>query len=96
MLIAACKTRLGSDILTFQIIGFQIANVGSPDIVSSLLNYHQCGRRVPEADPYQNSTIQLQIAKAANEILCSPDSVTEGVVVTHGTDTLEETAFMRE
>ena len=44
----------------------------------------------------KNSTIQLQIAKAANAILCSENSTTAGVVVTHGTDTLEVTAFFRE
>lgn len=35
----------------------------------------------------KNSTIQLAIAKAANAILCAPGSVTDGVVVTHGTGT---------
>jgi len=57
------------------IVGFQVANVGSPSI---------------------NSSIQLDLARAANELLCAQGSVTDGVVVTHGTDTLEETAFFRE
>ena len=52
-------------------------------------------RTSPSLCSPQNSTIQLQIAQAANAILCAPDSTTEGVVVTHGTDTLEETAFFR-
>ena len=40
-----------------------------------------------------NATIVLHMAKLANEILCSEDSEVDGLVITHGTDTLEETAY---
>jgi L-asparaginase/Glu-tRNA(Gln) amidotransferase subunit D len=41
-----------------------------------------------------NSTIVLKIAKFANEVLCGEGSTTDGLVITHGTDTIEETAML--
>lgn len=35
----------------------------------------------------------LQLSKVINYALCSENSTYDGAVVTHGTDTLEETAF---
>ena len=43
-----------------------------------------------------NSTILLGFAKQAEKILCSSGSTVDGLVITHGTDSMEESAFMRE
>ena len=56
------------------IVGSQLANVGSPDIVSRL-KLEPTGHTLTT----QTGALQLQMAKYANEILCSPDSVTDGV-----------------
>jgi len=56
------------------IVGSQLANVGSPDIVSRL-KLEPTGHMLTT----QTGALQLQMAKYANEILCSPDSVTDGV-----------------
>ncbi|KAL2849118.1 Asparaginase/glutaminase [Aspergillus pseudoustus] len=53
------------------VAGVQIANVGSPDVSSSIL---------------------LDIAHQLNTVVCR-DPTIAGAVITHGTDTLEETAF---
>ncbi|KAL3461073.1 Asparaginase/glutaminase [Aspergillus heterothallicus] len=53
------------------VAGVQIANVGSPDVSSSIL---------------------LDIAHQLNTVVCK-DPTMAGAVITHGTDTLEETAF---
>ena len=39
-----------------------------------------------------NDEIWLKLAKRVNQLLNSPD--TDGVLITHGTDTIEETSYI--
>jgi L-asparaginase len=77
-------------------IGYKAAEVGVVELLAAIPSLHDSGsmlaEQVTQIDSKDMSfTVWAQLAERVNHFLAQPD--VQGIVITHGTDTLEETAY---
>ncbi|MGV8970494.1 MAG: asparaginase [Microbacteriaceae bacterium] len=96
VVVAMGGTIAGSASTSTDTAGYRAATTGVDEVLSTVPEIRRIARISTEQFAQIDSSdvtddILLALARRVDELACSPDI--DGVVITHGTDTLEETAY---
>ena len=96
VILATGGTIAGSAASNTQMTGYKAGALGIDVLLQAVPEIHKVanvkGEQISNiGSESMNNKIWLKLAKRINELLAKPD--VDGIVITHGTDTLEETAY---